>query len=147
MAEALARRYFVPLDEQRIEIGSAGLAVADDGPASTGAVGAMGELGGDLTQHRSRSLDPDILSRADLVLTMTRAHRDEIQKRFPGSEDKVITLAQFSGLTDKGDVADPYGGPLEQYQRTAHEIEEHLLAAVPLVRQRLRELGANRSTG
>ena len=58
--------------------------------------------------------------------------------RHPGEADKVYRLADFSGRQDRGDVADPFGGSLEQYRRAYFELEEHILAAVPRLRDYLR---------
>jgi low molecular weight protein-tyrosine phosphatase len=43
-------------------------------PATDSAVAAMDDVGIDITRHRSRQLDGEILEDADLVLGMTRQH-------------------------------------------------------------------------
>lgn len=64
----------------RLARGAAGLVVGSAGllpggqPASEGAVEVMAERGLDLSGHRSRTVDADLLDRADLVVAMAREH-------------------------------------------------------------------------
>jgi protein-tyrosine phosphatase len=51
-------------------------------------------LGADASGHRSRALNEGLIERADLVLTASRAHRDEILRRVPGSLRRVFTIRE-----------------------------------------------------
>lgn len=54
-------------------------------------------------------------SRKDLILTMTRSHRDTIRAMYP--ESNVYTLIEYAE-GEARDVADPYGGDYEIYHHT-----------------------------
>ena len=113
-----------------LEIHSAGTAAYPDMPATDHAITAMQERGLDLAAHRSQTM-PD-LSDYDLVLTMTRAHRDAILARQPAAAGRVFTLGEYAG--NGQEVPDPFGGPLEAYQHTAKALESMLRAIVERIR-------------
>ena len=103
---------------------SAGIYAADGNRASGNAVLAMTDMKIDIRNHRARALTPEILECADLVLTMTKNHKEAILSAFPQFSHKVKTLAEFAQTT--GDVSDPYGGDIEIYRSCADEIREHI---------------------
>lgn len=127
MAEALAGR----LLEDRfgtggeVEVCSAGLAASPRDAASPFAVEAMAWKGIDMSDHRAALLTPEKLLEADLVLTMTRGHREQVNAMFPGHAEKVFTLADYAG--SGSDVPDPIGQPLETYRQCAGRLEEMIL--------------------
>lgn len=63
----------------------------------------------------------ELLLLADLVLTMTRSHRDAILAKYPEASDRVFTLR-----IDGGDIADPVGAPNEVYEACANQIDSQL---------------------
>ncbi len=66
-----------------------------DRPASANAVDAMRRRGIDIDPHRSRMLDVDQLTRADLVLCMERTHVREAVILHPPSFPRVFTLKEL----------------------------------------------------
>lgn len=125
-----------------IEASSAGLSVYCSGEASQNAVKVMEEWGIDLLGHRSRQLTEDMVSNADLVLTMTRTHKEHILNMFPENAGKVFTLKEYaryngtkcsSDFNSAGyaydytlDIPDPYGGNREAYRKCAEEIRAQM---------------------
>jgi protein-tyrosine-phosphatase len=65
----------------------------------------------DLTPHRSRRVDSDLLSRADLVLVMDERNWQAMQEAYPQAMDKTVLLgvAGRRGATAAACVPDPYG--------------------------------------
>ena len=100
---------------------SAGVAASPGVPASAGAIAAMASFGLDLTEHQSQSTHPSLLERADLILTMTSNHRQNLLSRWPHLSGKTFGLAP-----DQMDVSDPFGGPVEVYQACAKKIDQFL---------------------
>jgi len=113
-----------------LEVVSAGTGAFPGEPASGHAVTAMRERGLDLTGHRSQPL-PDT-SGFDLILTMTRGHREAILARQPALGGRVFTLGEYAGTGQE--VPDPFGGPLQAYQQTATVLESLLQAVVNRIR-------------
>lgn len=133
MAEALFRAAMADrlgcgpeeIDERGIVVASAGLAAWAGGPASTGALEAVAELGADLRGHASQPLTESLVRQADVILTMTASHRAALLAQFPEAGDRVWMLSP-----DRRDVSDPIGGPLETYRACARQIREHLAARI-----------------
>ncbi len=106
------------------QISSAGTWGEPDLPATTLAQRMMTERGLDLSQHRARIVDADILSKADVVLVMTRSHLEALRAEFPKMSGKIFLLSQLVGQVY--DIEDPYGGTYEDYQRCAAELQKLL---------------------
>lgn len=102
-------------------VGSAGMSAMPGGRATFEAVQTVSALGLDLDGHRSRQVTEALVRQADLILTMTRAHRQAILTHFPDVALKVKTLC-----IDGRDVADPVGHPLTAYERAAEIIDSEL---------------------
>jgi protein-tyrosine-phosphatase len=137
MAAAIMRRRVAELGlEDQIEVRSAGVWAEEGYGASANAVTTLAARGMDLSDHRSRLLTPALLAEADLVLVMEEAHRRSLFYLAPQHLGKVYLLTETSGKHK--DVADPYGGPLEGYARTADELERLIEAGMPMI---LRKLG------
>lgn len=104
-----------------VHIASAGLSAFPGGSASPQAQNVMAQRGLNLQAHQSRSLTERALRTADLVLTMTGAHRSAIIDLMPQMDEKVHCL---SGGNE--DVSDPFGGPDSVYAACADQIEHFL---------------------
>jgi len=102
-------------------VSSAGVSAGPGAAATPEAVAAAGELGLDLTGHRSRPLTAQAVADADRILTMTAAHRDLVLRVAPEAADRT------SVLDDDGDIADPFGGTLADYRAAAEQIKTALL--------------------
>lgn len=117
-----------------LEVLTAGTATVQGLPATAHAVTTMQECGLDVSTHRSQPVTPALLRSVDLVLTMTAGHRDALQAQYPTQAQRIFTLAEFAGSAR--DVSDPFGGPLDEYRRTAKSLAELLSAAVARMQQK-----------
>lgn len=147
MAQALLRRRLPWL-----EVSSAG-SLPGGRPASAGSVRAMASRGLVLDDHVSRTLDPEMVESADLVVCMARGHLRDVVVTVPAALPKTFTLrelvrrgeavgpasslAGWLALLGEGrrasdllgddpndDIADPIGGPDVEYERTAAQLED-----------------------
>jgi low molecular weight protein-tyrosine phosphatase len=155
MAEAIARQA-LSRHSPRVVVESAGVQGHEGSPIAPGSAAALEALGVPPTSHRGRALRPDLVSAADLVLTMEGAQRDMISTTQPAAAGKTFTLLEFSRLvsteppppsedvTDRAmllvsaagvrrgqrpgidDIPDPYGGPPEGYHVCAKLIRSEL---------------------
>jgi protein-tyrosine-phosphatase len=105
-----------------VEVKSAGIFAADGGDASAHAKQVLKDNKISY-QHRSQMLTDAEVDWADLIITMTDAHKRSIQQQYPQAAEKVFTLKEYSGEATNLDITDPYGGDLEQYKKTFHELE------------------------
>lgn len=130
MAEVLLRHKIGQAGYQHlVAVASAGTSTADGEPASRHAQTVMREIGLDLSQHRSRQLQPGHIGAAALVLTMTPAHKRLAQMLVPESSGRIYTLQEFSGYLGRQGISDPYGSDLLSYRACAAEIDQLLVEA------------------
>lgn len=74
--------------------------------------------------HKSSSLQPSTVEWADLILTMTAAHKQALIFAFPEAISKIYMYKEFVTPDDIQDVMDPFGGNLGIYERTYEELSE-----------------------
>jgi protein-tyrosine-phosphatase len=137
MAEGLWRARFAA--GVGLAAGSAGVAAERGYTSTPEAIVAARELGADLRSHHSRPLEPRLVEEAGLVLTMTAAQAAWLQERFPEGAKKIMSLGQLAQGPKGPDVADPVGGPLEEYRRMARQINALLSQAEEKIRAKIRE--------
>ncbi len=120
---------------EEYEILSAGLSTIDGLTATSEAVTTMADEGIDLTYHKSRQLDTDLILNADYIFTMTGAQRDYLQDKFSDKIPVIHTINEFAGEGDK-DIIDPLGRGLKAYQECAYQLKTLL----PRVINKLQDL-------
>ena len=92
---------------------------------------AMKEMGIELPKD-SLSINlkqhPHLIDNADLILTLTEKHKDEL-KDFIGNDHKTIfSLKEFAG--ENGDIEDPSMKGIEGFRKARDEIHRVLLKAM-----------------
>lgn len=109
------------VEDRGVIVSSAGIAAMMGGRASREAVEVMHELGIDISAHESQPLTEQLVRHADVILTMTRSHRQAIIAEWPDAAERTKLLCH-----DGTDVADPVGGPADLYRRCAQQIAAEL---------------------
>ncbi|WP_353093709.1 low molecular weight protein arginine phosphatase [Tissierella praeacuta] len=104
-----------------IEVESAGISVFTGDSASKNSIMAMKKIGMDISKHKARQIHKEMIDKVDLILTMSKSHKNFIISHFPSSREKIFTLLEYAYKIDK-DVADPFGGRLVIYEKTRDEI-------------------------
>lgn len=103
-----------------IQVLSAGISADAGSPISENAIKFMEGIH-DISHYRAKMVNEDLVEQADLILTMTKTHRDILVNSYKGIEDKTYLLNDYAfGLED--DIDDPFGGSLEVYDRVGKEI-------------------------
>ncbi|MCR9243755.1 MAG: Sua5/YciO/YrdC/YwlC family protein [bacterium] len=133
LAEALAR----DLVSRHLEIdpgdvlargfafASAGISTLDGMPASDNSIAAGQELGLDLSNHQSQLVTPELMAHSTRVYCLSQSHRQALLAEFPDAARKIQMLR-----ADQLDIRDPFGGPLEVYQKVRDEIRAAIGARV-----------------
>ena len=117
MAEAVLRER---LSLPGTQISSAGTGALIGYPADPLAVEVAGKYGFDLKLHRGRQASTPMLTAADLVLVMTRAHADWVHERAPPLRGRVQLLGRWREL----EVPDPYGEKREVFEAVFEQIDD-----------------------
>ncbi len=94
---------------------SAGLCAATGNRASVHSRTVIAENGGNLENFRSQPLTLELLEEASLIIGVSNAHCRMMISAVPEIAGKTRWLLDF---VDGGDVADPYGGTLDDYRKT-----------------------------
>ncbi len=126
---ALAEGFFRKITDKKdvkVEILSAGIFAHEGRKASKEAVLAATEKGVNISEHASQSITHEILSDADIVLTMTKGHKQLLLEKAPEYQDKIFTLREFNCNLDAEDIEDPFGKGLGAYRECATELEEEI---------------------
>jgi protein-tyrosine-phosphatase len=122
MAAALLKTLAAQRGEaDRWQIQSAGTWAEPGRPATQLSQVVMQLHNSDLSDHRSRPVDADVLAAAAVILVMTRHHQEALQAEFPAMQDKILLLSQ---LIDRSfDIEDPFGGNLDDYELCASDLQ------------------------
>ena len=129
MGEVIGRRLLAEkigcadnqIDEYGVVISSAGIAAMAGGQASPQGIEVMQKVDLDLTGHSAQPVSEQMVRHADLILTMTRGHREALLSQWPEAASRTEVLR-----LDGKDVADPIGGSVAEYQRCAEQIRKDL---------------------
>ena len=81
-----------------LHVGSAGIRAVIGYSIHPDAAAVLEGLGGDSSNFTARQLTAKIASGADLILTMTRAHRDAVLELAPHRLHRTFTLSEASRL-------------------------------------------------
>ena len=134
LAEALCKRLLADrlgcdpkqLVNRGVVVRSAGVAAFPGDAPSEQAVIVATEYGADLEAHRSRPVNPELLTEATHVVAMTSAHAVLLSMRYTGVGPAPELLCG-TGV----DLDDPIGGDLDVYRVCAETIRLHLERFLP----------------
>jgi protein-tyrosine-phosphatase len=100
---------------------SAGTWAVENQAVSAHVITVMARRGIPIENHRAHQITREDMEQASVIIVMTRNHRDALASEFPGQRAKLHLMSELDGR--EYDIADPYGGDLEEYEIRAHELE------------------------
>lgn len=103
-AERLAVSRAARLQIPNFRASSAGTRAIIGHPIHAESALVLEKLGGDTSDFAARQLTPKLASRADLVLTMTSAHRDGVLEIAPNKLHMTFTLSEAARLVSECDA-------------------------------------------
>lgn len=109
MAEFIFKDYLKKNKMTGVTVTSAGLSAG--GEMTREARAALAYLDVPFSKRKAKQLTDLMVNKSDLVVCMTVAHKNAITAH-TGALDKVVTIGELTGGKD---VADPYGGTVENY--------------------------------
>ncbi len=135
MAEYLLRK--ILKDRSNVDVYSAGTGVFLPCSASAETIAVLKREEIDASLHLSQPLNSILLKKSDLILVMTRAHRQQVLERVPMVEKRVYLLREFTqlpqGYTFDLDIPDPIGKPPEAYEECLLMVKEAIMQIAKLI--------------
>ena len=124
LAEGIAKKIFSD-HQAELDISSAGASALDGLPASSLAVEVARKHSIDISSHQARLLSRTLVKEADLIITMGSKHRDTVAIIEPEAANHTYLLTRFCEDV-AGDVTDPIGMGVAEYEQTFELIEKCL---------------------
>ena len=119
MAAEYLRHRAVREGMSHLVVDSAGLLGIEGAPAAPLSVVVVRDAGLDLTRHRSRGVTITDARTADLVVAMTIAQLETLERRYPAGVQRRLLLRAFEDApTPRGgapELDDPVAGPIEGF--------------------------------
>jgi protein-tyrosine-phosphatase len=119
------------LEDWRIE--SAGTWAIEGAPAVQNTQLTMSTLYKmDISDHRSRMVNREMLSSFNLILTMEKGHKEALRVEFPQLAERVYLVSEMVG--ENKEIQDPIGGTSFDFRETARELDRILTAGLEKIR-------------
>jgi protein-tyrosine-phosphatase len=103
---------------------SAGTWAPKDQPAADNTQKVLRNRGLDIGDHRSRSVNRQLMSLFDLILTMEEGQKEALIVEFPEYSSKIFLLSEVANT--HMDINDPIGLSIVDFEDTAKQIEVYL---------------------
>jgi len=158
-AERLAAAYTAQSGIPDFRASSAGTRAVIGHPIHPDAAVVLEKLGGDASDFAARQFRAKIAADADLIITMTDAHRDAVLEAAPRQLSRTFTLTEAAGLAsmdgaqtiadlaalrphrtanDMADIPDPIGQSPEVFAAIGSQIANLLPPILELCRRSIR---------
>jgi protein-tyrosine phosphatase len=111
-------------DWRNWQVESAGTWAVPGQPVVVEVQSVLQSRGLDASQHRSRTVNGDMLEKADLVLVMEAHQHEALRLEYPEYGDRIYLLSEMVG--QRFDIDDPIGGPLSDYEAAARNLQQVL---------------------
>jgi len=134
MAEGLLKKKLYPKYGKKLQVHSAGILGINGNPATLNAIAAAREKGVDISNHVSKGVNEDMVSKADIIFAMADHHKEYLDRYFPRYKENVFLLKAFNikGKKPKNlSIKDPIGEGLTTYRRVIHQIDRELDRILP----------------
>ncbi|NQT95967.1 MAG: low molecular weight protein arginine phosphatase [Candidatus Omnitrophica bacterium] len=133
MAEGFLKQYLKP--ENGFEVISAGISAIAGLVPTPEAVEVMKEEDIDISSYSSNPFSEEFAKAADIILVMSKMHKELISERLPEARDKVCLYKEFAKIEDKNGVDDPIGQSIAVYRRVRDEIRKATLKIVEKIKK------------
>ncbi|ESP95118.1 MULTISPECIES: low molecular weight protein-tyrosine-phosphatase [Pseudoalteromonas] len=101
------------LSQSSIHVSSAGLTALEDKPADPMACDIADTQGIDMSAHRGRQLNSQLVAKNSVILVMEKQHLTDLCNRYPQARGKTFLLGKW--LDDK-EIPDPYRQSREAFE-------------------------------
>ena len=120
MAEGLLKQALVGANRTDCQVSSAGLSALIGHQADASACQLMTRKGIDISGHRARQLNTEMLREASLILVMDLNQKTTIIENVQSTRGKVYRLGEWGSF----DIADPYRQKFVAFEEALVSIEQ-----------------------
>ena len=117
MAEALLKEVLPP---DKHTVTSAGLGALSGHSADEKSLQLMKAKGIDISAHKGRQIDTDMIRQSNLILVMEESHQKAIEAKDPSARGKVYRLGNWGNF----DIPDPYKKEMKDFEEALALIEQ-----------------------
>ena len=121
----MAHAILISMQLPNVEVRSAGIYALEGGDMSENSKSVL-EAHQISMNHSSNLVNKDDLQWADLILTMTTAHKELVLQLYPEVQEKIFTLKEYTAPYTSKDISDPFGGDYHQYEQTYLELKQYI---------------------
>lgn len=128
MAKALLEKRIKESGKPNIEVIDAGTGTFGGMFPTAQTIELLAREGIDISAHTSAQLTRRIVRKSDLILVMSKMHREQILSIEPQAKEKVFLLKEFAfgrGVGDP-DIPDPIGQDMETYESCFRTIKQSI---------------------
>ena len=112
--------------EDEIVVESAGTNAYSGQQSTKDAIEVMKKYDTDLSKHRATYIEEKDLENMDLILCMTKRHKNIIVEKHANLKPKIYTLKEYVSNEEYIDIDDPWGYGIEVYESCSEEIVEYV---------------------
>ena len=128
MAQAVLQKRLDDKDDTSTQVDSAGIFCGYGQPMSASTAKIIEDMGVFFT-HSSQPVTPKLIEEVDLIITMTREHKNILSAFVPPQK-----LYCIDDITHEGDISDPYGKDYDAYQAVRVQLENSMDKIEELIR-------------
>ena len=119
---------------------SAGIDAINGEHATREAIFSMAKYGVDITTHRSRIVEGNMIADSSYILTMTLNQLNFLKKNFSLDAGKIFLLRPFCHQSDNlriKEVKDPFGSNLYYYEKLCFQMQKDIKKLINYLRKDL----------
>ncbi len=132
MAEGLLKWMLPESLADDVIVSSAGTHALDGNRAEPNAIFTMENMGIDLSNHRARLANNELIQSLDLILVMEAMHQEVIEQMV--SDTSMVRMLPEFGLDDRlYELFDPYGMAKKSYDQCAGLIQSCLHGVIQFI--------------
>ena len=124
MAHAILENRIKELNKED-KVFSCGIFAENGDYATYNSIAVLEEYDVDLTKHRATNIRESKIKEMDLILCMTKSHKNSVIQMHPELKEKTFLLKEYINIKEKIEnieILDPWGYDIEIYKNCAKEI-------------------------
>lgn len=130
-----------------LNVASAGLNAFAGDTATENTLEALAKVNIKEVEHRSRRVHPRLLEEFDLILAMTKGHKQQLLEIAPEFNEKIYLLKEYVEIISAGqeqaesiekdyEISDPFGQSQAVYNQSLEEIDQAVEAILEHIAER-----------